>query len=63
MFKEAHMVVVLSGAGPYPAFMARNPSEKSSSRGSQKVGTTVTKDNLKALGADRLADLLVELAG
>ena len=56
-------MVVLSGAGSYPAFMARNPSEKSSSRGSEKVGTTVTKDNLKALGADRLADLLIELAG
>ncbi|MGV4878732.1 DUF6880 family protein, partial [Acetobacter indonesiensis] len=43
--------------------MTRNPSEKPKSRASAKVGTTVTKDNLKALGADRLADLLIELAG
>ena len=46
--------------------MTRNPSEKPiprKSRASAKVGTTVTKDNLKALGADRLADLLFELAG
>ena len=46
--------------------MTRNPVEKPiprKSRASAKAGTTVTKDNLKALGADRLADLLVELAG
>ncbi|MEN3177178.1 MAG: DUF6880 family protein [Gluconobacter cerinus] len=29
---------------------------------SAKAGTTVTKENLKALGVDRLADLLVELS-
>lgn len=43
--------------------MDRSPSKKLKSRASPKAGTTVTKDNLKALGADRLADLLVELAG
>ncbi|MGV4878343.1 DUF6880 family protein, partial [Acetobacter indonesiensis] len=43
--------------------MTRNPSEKPKARASAKIGTTVTKDNLKALGAERLADLLVELAG
>lgn len=45
--------------------MARTPSTKPATRkpaASAKVGTTVTKDNLKALGADRLADLLVELS-
>ncbi|MFH7812852.1 MULTISPECIES: DUF6880 family protein [Acetobacter] len=45
--------------------MARAPSTKSATRksaASAKVGTTVTKENLKALGADRLADLLVELS-
>ncbi|GBQ60862.1 DUF6880 family protein [Komagataeibacter swingsii] len=45
--------------------MARTPSTKTATRksaASAKVGTTVTKDNLKALGADRLADLLVELS-
>ncbi|MFT9096525.1 MAG: DUF6880 family protein [Gluconobacter cerinus] len=43
--------------------MARTPSAKPASRKSAKAGTTVTKENLQALGADRLADLLVELAG
>lgn len=45
--------------------MARTPSTKPATRksaSSAKVGTTVTKDNLKALGVDRLADLLVELS-
>ncbi len=45
--------------------MARTPSTKSATRksaASAKVGTTVTKENLKALGVDRLADLLVELS-
>lgn len=45
--------------------MAQTPSAKPVSRksaASAKVGTTVTKENLKALGADRLADLLVDLA-
>ncbi|MFS3137665.1 DUF6880 family protein [Gluconacetobacter sacchari] len=45
--------------------MARTPSTKPATRksaASAKVGTTVTKENLKALGADRLADLLVELS-
>ncbi|ACI50772.1 conserved hypothetical protein [Gluconacetobacter diazotrophicus PA1 5] len=45
--------------------MARTPSTKPATRksaASAKVGTTVTKDNLKALGADRLADLLVDLS-
>ncbi|GAA3673713.1 DUF6880 family protein [Acetobacter lovaniensis] len=45
--------------------MARTPSAKPATRksaASAKVGTTVTKENLKALGADRLADLLVELS-
>lgn len=45
--------------------MARPPSAKPASRksaASMKVGTTVTKENLEALGPDRLADLLVGLA-
>ncbi|WP_019087580.1 DUF6880 family protein [Komagataeibacter europaeus] len=45
--------------------MVRTPSTKPATRksaASAKVGTTVTKNNLKALGADRLADLLVELS-
>ncbi|AZV38662.1 hypothetical protein CFR75_13550 [Komagataeibacter xylinus] len=45
--------------------MARTPSTKPATRksaASAKVGTTVTKENLKALGPDRLADLLVELS-
>lgn len=46
--------------------MVRTSSVKSIPRKSAipaKVGTTVTKENVKALGADRLADILLELAG
>jgi hypothetical protein len=45
--------------------MARTPSAKPASRrsaASAKAGKTVTKDNLKALGVDRLAELLLDLA-
>ena len=42
--------------------MTRKSSEKPKSRAPVKVSTTVTKANLQVLGADRLADLLVELA-